>query len=362
MSVNMDFLSTNGQAQGEVAAILNNKKMDPSRYKPWINPQDGRTYITVHSGGDKTKPENYKHVPINTNGTLRRDEWKQLDEAVLKVSKERLGGVQDLIDNNLTFNLGNAMGTTVLEWHRSKTDMTAALSMDGLTRGQNDRPVYDTNYLPIPIIHVDYELNARELEQSRSLGNPLSTDDAEEATRTVNERLEDMLFTDETYSFGGGTIYSYMNHPDISTGSLSNKWNASAATASGIKDDVIAMKQDAIDSYHYGPFVIYVPTSYETILDDDYDVSGASTQTIRQRIEALNSVQKVKVIDHLPSDTVLLVEMSSRNVRLVRGMGIQNIEWSSQGGFITNYKVMTIQVPQIRSDKNKTVGIIKYTG
>jgi hypothetical protein len=63
----------------------------------------------------------------------------------------------------------------------------------------------------------------------------------------------------------------------------------------------------------------------------------------------------------MPADTVLMVELKSNTVRLVQGMGIQNVEWEDMGGFVTKYKVMTIQVPQIRSDKNGTTGIVHYT-
>jgi len=54
----------------------------------------------------------------------------------------------------------------------------------------------------------------------------------------------------------------------------------------------------------------------------------------------------------------LLVQMTSDVVRLVRGMGIQNIEWATEGGMMTKYKVMTIQVPQIRADQNGKSGIV----
>jgi len=50
-------------------------------------------------------------------------------------------------------------------------------------------------------------------------------------------------------------------------------------------------------------------------------------------------------IDRLPDDKVVMVQMSTDTVRLVNGMGIQNVQWSSEGNMVNNYKVMTIQVP-----------------
>ena len=354
--LNVDFLA--GQnAKGEVAGhVIANGRLDAGMLRPWIG-NDGRAYITVFKGGDPKKLTSYQAVPINTNATLRRDEWKQLDQAVLKISEERLGGVQDLISNGLVYNLGNAMGTTVLEWHDVSDAMEADLTMDGVTRSQGDRPTFGTHYLPIPIIHVDYEINARVLAASRSLGNPLDTTSAERAARKVNEKLEDMLFTNTSYAFGGGTIYSYINYPHRNTVSLSTNWDNASKTAAQILTDVINMKQSSINAYHYGPWMLYIPTAYETVLDKDYDATTPGT-TIRERLLKISGIKDIKVVDHLPANNVLLVQMTSDVVRLVRGMGITNVEWQTEGKFITKYKVLTIQVPQIRSDQDDHCGIV----
>jgi hypothetical protein len=69
-------------------------------------------------------------------------------------------------------------------------------------------------------------------------------------------------------------------------------------------------------------------------------------------------IKGIKVVDTLTADNILLVQMTSDVVRLVRGMGIQSVEWQVEGKFITKYKVMTIQVPQIRSDQAGRSGIV----
>jgi len=69
-------------------------------------------------------------------------------------------------------------------------------------------------------------------------------------------------------------------------------------------------------------------------------------------------INEIKVIDTLPADNVLLVQMTSDTVRLVKGMGLQNVEYAVEAGMATKYKVMTIQVPQIRSDQNGKCGIV----
>jgi len=354
--LNVDFIGKEGQAQGDLAAqAMLNGRLEPGRMRPYIG-KNGRAYITLYKGGNPKELSSYQAIPVD-NATLQRDEWKQLDDAVLKISEERLGGIQDLIDNGLTFDLGNAMGTTVLEWHDISDAMEASLTMDGVTRGKGDRPNYGTHYLPIPIIHVDYEINARVLEASRKLGNPLDTTSAERAARKVNEKLEEMLFTDISYSFGGGAIKSYLNFADRNQVSLTENWDASGKTAAEILADVLNLKQASIDAYHYGPWMLYIPTAYETTLDGDYDATTPGT-TIRERILKIAGIKGIKIIDKLTANNVLLVQMTTDVVRLVRGLGIQNIEWQTEGKFITKYKVLTIQVPQIRSDQDGKCGIV----
>lgn len=365
MNTNVDLIGHDGQVQGNVAnQFASAGRMDVGALRPFIA-ENGRAYISVFKGGDPKKPENYAVQPIQTNATLRRDEWKQLDQAVMDVSRYRLGGVQDLISNGLTYNLGNAMGTTVLEWHDVSDAMNADLTMDGVTRSKGDRVVYQHNYLPIPIIHVDFEINARVLAASRNMGNPLDTTSAERAARRVNEKLEDMLFTDTTYAFGAtdsrsrNSIYSYVNFPDRNTVTLSTygNWDDSATTGSAIINSVLAMKQASIEAYHYGPWMIYIPTEYETVLDEDYDATTPGT-TIRERILKISGIKGIKVVDTLADNNVLLVQMTPDVVRLVQGLGMQTVEWQTEGKFITKYKVLAIQVPQIRSDYNKKCGIV----
>ena len=364
METKVDLVS-NGQSSSAVArTLMTNGRTDAGAYKPYLNSK-GQPCVTVFTGGDPKNKVNYKTIQVNA-ATLRRDEWKQLDEAVIKIAESRLNGVQDLISKGLVYNLGNGFGTTVLEWHDVSDALTAELTMDAITRAKNDRVEFQHNYLPIPIIHVDYEINARVLSASRNMGNPLDTTMAERGGRKIAEKLEQMLFTDTDFAYGEldsrsrNKIYSYVNHPDRNQVTLTTGWDDSSKSARNILDEVLSLKQSSINAYHYGPWMLYIPTAYETVLDEDYEDTGttATGVTIRERIEKISGIQGVKVVDTLPADNVVLVQMTSDVVRLVRGMGIQNVQWGEEGNMVSKFKVMTIQVPQIRSDANGTSGIV----
>lgn len=353
--VNLDFVG-HGKGQGKVAGRLMTQGINPDKMRPYYKEkEDGSygAYISMYTGGKIDDPKNYKEIEVN-DATLRKDEWKQLDTALIGVAESRLNGVQDLINKGLTFNV-NGFGTTVLESEAISDAMEAELSMNGERRGKGDRQEFSTTYLPLPIIHVDYDINERTLQASRNLGNGLDVTQVERAGRRVAEKLESMLFTDTSYTRFGGTIYSYINYPDRNQISLGTNWDESGVTGEDIITDVLSMKQALLDAHFYGPFVLYIPANYETKLDEDYDNTRGNT--IRQRIAAISLISEIKVIDTLPSDNVLMVQMTSDVVRLVRGLGITNVEWSSEGGMSHHYKVMTIQVPQIRSDYNGACGI-----
>jgi len=366
METSVDLMGANG-AQGNVAGHIMNNGMNVGQMQPFADMRTGKVYVTIYKGGDPKKKESYvvqSTGKMQTNATLRRDEWKRLDEALQMVKRERLGGVDDLISRGLTYTLGNAMGTTVLEWHDVSEAMEAELTMDALSRGKGDRVTFQHNYLPIPIIHVDYEINARALAASRNMGNPLDTTSAERAARRVLEKREDMLFTDTTYSFGAvdsrsrNTIYSYVNHPDRNTVAIGTNWDDIAANVGAtIVAQVLELKQASIDDRHYGPWQLYIPTNYETVLDADYDTTTPGT-TIRERILKIDKITGIKVIDTLVTDNVLLVQMTSDVVRLVRGLGLQTVQWGEEGNMVTKYKVLTIEVPQIRSDMDGRSGIV----
>lgn len=365
MNPNIDFIGRGGY-EGDVAnTFASQGKLDIYQMKPYweYNKEKKRwfPYISVFKGGDAKDIKNYGKMQVNA-ATLRRDEWKLLDEAVMRVARERLVGIEDLRSNGLTYRLGNAMGTTILEWHDVGESMEATMTMDAVTRGRGDRPTFQYNYIPIPIVHVDYEINARALEASRNLGNPLDTISAEHAARRVSEYLEDMLFTDTTYSYGEtdarsrNSIYSYINFPDRNEVTLTENWDASGKTGEEIITDVVNMKKASIAKNHMGPWMLYIPTDYETVLDEDYNSTRGNT--IRERIQQISGISGIKVVDRLPDNNVLLVEMKSDTVRLIDGIPLQNVQWGTEGNFVNKYKVLTIQVPQIRSDRNGQCGLV----
>ncbi len=351
MEARMDsFSQEKGFSDPELASMLGNRfsvhSLRPYLYK-------GVPYINTQVGKEEGKPV-FKKTPV-ANATLMRDEWIEIDRTVMKIARERLTGVSDLFNAGLTYDINNAMGKTVLEYQDMSDPGSANISMDGATMGQGDRPKYQTKYLPVPIIHGDFTLDQRSLEASRNSGDALDTTMIEAVTRRVSEKLEDLLFTNTSFTYGGGTIYSYVSDTNKNTATLSANWDAAGKTGAQILTDIQNMKQTLISAKHYGPFMVYIPTDYEIIMGNDY--ATGYPKSIRERLLELDNVQGIKVADRLADDTVVMVEMNSSTVRMINGFSPRVVQWSSQGGMVHHFKVMTIQVPQIRADQSGNSGL-----
>lgn len=342
----MDFV-TNGQATGDVASILMANNFNPGALRPWEG-KDGKSFVTL----------NDKNFVTNAPATLRKDEWLTLDQAVIKAAQPRLNAVADLRSAGLQYNIPNGMASTVLQ-HETQSDIgDATTSMDGLREGDSDRPVYELKNLPLPIIHKDFSFSARQISASRNGGSPLDTTMAELAARKVADEVEKLtLGESSSYSYGGGSVYGYKNFPQRLTGSLT------APTASNHNTtvlEVLAMRQQAVAKKYYGPYTLYYSPDWYAVMDEDYS-EAKGDNTLKDRLMKITGINEVKGADYLTGNEMILVQQTSDVARLVMGMDITTVQWSSHGGMQLNYKVMTIMVPQLRSDFYGNTGIVHRT-
>ena len=349
----MDFI-LNGQAHGSVASMLMASGFNTNALRPY-NIDGKGTYITVNKGG-KMVPE----LISNATATLRKDDWILLDTQIVKAAKPRLNLVKELRSRGLTMNIPNGMGKTVLQTQTQSDISEAEISMNGLRESKKDRIEFDLTNLPLPIIHKDFEINLRELEASRNGGSPLDTSNAELAARRVAELTETLATgTYGSYKFGGGLIYGLVNYPGRMTKVMTAPTHTSWTGKTLVKE-VLAMKKQSQDQFHYGPWILFNSPDWDQYLDEDYsDAKGDNT--LRERIEKIKNIAAVVTLDYLTAYTMVLVQLTPDVIREVIGMDITTLQWESHGGLLLHFKVMTIQVPQIRSDHNGNTGIVHGT-
>lgn len=230
--------------------------------------------------------------------------------------------------------------------------------MDGLRKGQGDRPEYELSSLPLPIIHKDFDFSLRQILNSRNGSTPLDTTMVEMAGRKVAEEAEKLaLGTASSYTYGGGTVYGLTNFPSRITSVSGTLPTTSGWTGATLLTEVLAMRQAAQDAYHYGPYTLYVSSKWDEYLDQDYSASKGDN-SVRERIAKVNGITAVTTLDYLNNYDMILVQDTTDVMREVVGMDITTIQWESEGGMRLHFKVMAILVPQARADQNGNTGIV----
>lgn len=296
---------------------------------------------------------------LRTCDVLRKDEWKAFDNAVVEEAIRIRRGVADLIAAGLTTTVPRALGKTIFEYETVSDMEEAIISMSGVERSDNDRQEYERSGVPLPMTHKDFDVDLRELEASRNGTRPIDTTRAGVAGRKVSEKQEEMLFEGGP-TFGGLPIYGYTTHPQrIPTSFGTNgAWSAAAKTGPNILADVQAGKTLLRNQGFRGPYWVYSGDSANEKLDDDYNVSGTSVLSIRDRVLKIEGVEKLETTEFLADDEVIIVQATKDVITWLQGIDITNAQWDLAGGFRIAFKVYAIGIPLIRATQSGKVGVL----
>lgn len=342
----------NATPLGGVADRLIASNGDVRVLRPFVG-NDGRSYID-HNGPDG-KPS---VMVTNTPATLRKDDWIQLDQAILRVQKNRLRVFNDLRRRGLSYTIGAGMGKTTLE-HQTQSDIgPAQVSMDGNRRGESDRPLFELEGIPLPLIHKDFEFPLREILASRQNGHQsLDSSNAELAARRIAETVEALTIGNYgSFQYAGRSLYGYTTFPDRIAYTLTPPDSAGWTPAVTVHE-VLGMRQASMDAFYYGPWMLYHSTDWDEYMDDDYSAAKGDN-TLRERLMKIRGIEAVESVDNLSGWQMILVQMTSDVAQAVVGMEMMTLQWESNGGMMLHFKIMCMLLPRLRSDYNGNTGIV----
>jgi hypothetical protein len=176
------------------------------------------------------------------------------------------------------------------------------------------------------------------------------------------------------------SVYGYINFTNRIT--KTNLHTPTGSNASQTVSDVLAMRDSLYLNKFYGPFMLYHSNDWDQYMDTDYILTGGNvaTQTLRERLKSIEGMQDVRRLDFLfgtqlssstgpgtdvditlKSTRLLMVQMTPDVARAINGMDITTVQWETKGGMQLNFKVMAIQVPQLRADAYGNCGILDAT-
>ena len=305
------------------------------------------------------------------NSLLLKDEWEELDTAIVRAARSKLQLVVDLVDMGLTKRLGS-IGTMISQWNTASAMTAATVSMDGRSQGDADRVDYILHSVPVPVIFKPYHFGSRELASARNTGDAIETSHAEEAARVVVEQLETIGISGlSTLNFNGKSIPGITTESNVNTGSGSD-WGTIGNVITTVSAMITALEADG----HYGPYMLYAARTQFNQAKNAFFTDG-SGDTAYDRVLRMSGIMGFKALDGLTAGTCVLIQMTPDVIDLafVPGFGfgsidemgagpvngVTNLEWMSGDGMATYHKVLTIAVPRVKSRYDGKSGIAYYS-
>jgi len=285
-----------------------------------------------------------------------------VDKAVVEVGLERLTFAADIMSAGLTYPLTDPLSVTQLEWESINQVGHAQRTMSPSARGENQMPIRTINRLPIYLTTDDFSIGIRTLKMSQRVGQPLDMSLIKQATRRVNESIEDAAINGATtidgqaLVVGGYAAPGLLNAPNAAAQALTLAAWSTAPVGSTVFAQTQLMIGKLQTNKKYGPYRMYVGTAIGNALDTDF-ASTKGENSIKDRLLKIEAMQAIRVADMMPAGKVALVQMTSDVIDMVNGQSPTVIPWTSQDGFTLFWLVMAIMVPRVRSDYDSASGI-----
>jgi len=295
---------------------------------------------------------------VVANSLLRKDEWEQLDDAVLTAATGEFNAIPRLNGDSQLRKQLNSMGVLVAQYNQGSQMSRAAVSLSGRAAPDFDRQDYNLTGVPIPVIHKEFQIGIRELEASRMYGSGIDTTNAFEAGRVVAEEGERLFVSGNTnIALNQNILYGVTNEPNINTGTATGDFGTITNVVSTFRNMIIAL---AGDNY-FGPYEFWVArTQYNEMALNFYtDGTGDSALT---RVLKMPNITAVHPSDWMTTGTLVGIQMTPNVIDFCVYQLNQVVEWTTPDGMAQNFKVMSIGAVRVKSDYSGQSGVCYYTG
>jgi hypothetical protein len=313
------------------------------------------------------------YSPVFNATTLTRDDWIQIDRAVVKATRLPLSAWDDLRAANTRGGF-DAWAKLTLEYSASSDAGEVVKSMDATDPARDDTVLSIMRSVPLPVIHGDFSFPQRFMDVQAQSGMAIDTAMIEQVTRRGWEMVEKTLIGTETGvtwgtrstgpwpHTGTSTEYGYTNFPyritktDLTTPTGSNP--------EAIVTDVQEMIETMNTNGYFGPFVLYHSTPYSLYLNADYFRSGSTSavRTVRERLMELDGISSIRRVNYLTSGyQLVLVDLMSGKFSAINGMMPRVVQWDERGGLTRKFAVLMIQCAFLQAEYDGKTPLLHAT-
>lgn len=273
--------------------------------------------------------------------------------------------------------LSNYAYTTQLQAGRMEAD----ISMNPRSRSRQDRARNGLDGVPLPVVHVDYELDAREVEVAQAHGDDPGTRHARTARQAINRREARLLWDGwggrfDIEQLGAFTVGGLnqdnpdkvlqvasgggWQDPDVVMGDMNALHDAVEQQGEEENSDVI----DAADV----PLVeqvgamLFVPRKrWGQVTRTDYE-SAATDEPLITRINRKYPHLNIMPAPRLDGETAIMLLNDPRYFQIINAQSMTNTAWDVDGGHGSRNKLVSSRIPFVRIQPDRIKGIVRMTG
>nr|WP_242689902.1 major capsid protein [Paracoccus fontiphilus] len=226
--------------------------------------------------------------------SLPRDVWGEWDSESVTIQRAEM-----VIFNDLAATLSRPMPIgKLIHYFRTVSDSGSVnVSLDGRSKANLDKPVFDYQGTPVPIIDSTFGFGWREMAAAQSEGFALDDAGRVNAVDKVTKKLESLaLDGDANIVVGGAPLYGLRNHPNRKTRTTGQALNG--ATGAQWLSEVTATVKLLRDADIWAPVTIYVNAG-DWFFAGNRDYAANYAGTIAKRIREIDGIANI-----VPSPTV----------------------------------------------------------
>jgi len=300
------------------------------------------------------------------------DEFVDRSEEIIEEVNLEVGVLDDAMGID---EVGSSLATTIYTEQAEAEVGEAEISMDGQAKGEN----FDTANLPVgvaqPIVHVDYEIDARDQQQSANMGQDKEARLARQAGRVLREKEDDLILNGWGLSISGPnggqfSVDGLLNTDARITGSATGVWDETDDTTySNVQNTFERMVSDLENVGANGDknlmprsrgVYAYYNQTHNAILDKE-DPRGDGNMSIRQRLQQDHPYITLRETPFIPEGELAMVVRDERVMSVVNAQGPTNMSWEPSP-MATRYKALSSRVPFFRSTYSDILGVVNYDG
>lgn len=249
--------------------------------------------------------------------SLPRDVWGEWDREAVQIQRQEM-----VIFNDLAASVSRPMPIgKLIHYFKTVSDSgTINVSLDGRSKANLDKPVFDYHGTPVPIIDSTFGFGWREMAAAQSEGFALDDAGRVNANDKVSKKLEALaLDGDANIVVAGQPLYGLRTHPNRKTRTTGQALNG--ATGAQWLAEITATVKLLRDANIWAPVTIYLNAG-DWFYAGNTDYAAGYPKTIAQRVREIDGIAAIIPAPTLAAGQIIALVKDPRVVTVLNAMPV----------------------------------------